>query len=248
MRDAITDLDDTLCHQTSDTFNQVGTTDHRFMDRYWYMTVAPDRSVGLVTGLGAYPNMNTFDGYACVVVDQSRQLNTRVSRKLRPDIDRLGSGPLSYTNEISHQRNHVLLTDNAGPLRLNLSFEADEPPRLEAPHRTFIEGLLVEDYRRLHQGGTMRGTITVGDRSWNVQDWYAAKDHSWGVRSHFGGSTIVRAGISPTTSVGSTPGPDSRAANTTATSRPRTTARRIPRAAATPTARSSSKTRPAPGS
>jgi hypothetical protein len=194
MREVVTELDDTLRHQTSLTFNQVGTSDHRFMDRYWYMTVAPDASIGMVTGLGAYPNMNVFDGYACVVVDGDRQLNTRVSRRLRPDIDRLGSGPISYINEIPHQRNRIVLAENSGPLRMDLTFVADEPPRLEAPHRTLIDGQLIEDYRRLHQGGKVTGTIRVGDRTWNVDEWYGAKDHSWGVRSHFGGATIVRAG------------------------------------------------------
>lgn len=194
MRDIVTDLDDTLRHQMPETFNRVATTDHRFMDRYWYMTVAPDSSIGLVTGLGAYPNMNVFDGYVCVVVDGTRQINTRVSRRLRPEIDRLGAGPLSYDNEIPHRRNRLVLEDNDGVITMDLTFVADEEPRLEAPHQTVVDGQLIEDYRRLHQGGKVTGTITVEGRTWQVEDWYGAKDHSWGVRSHFGGSTIVRGG------------------------------------------------------
>jgi hypothetical protein len=129
-----------------------------------------------------------------VVVDGTRQLNTRVSRRLRPDIDRMGSGPLSYINEIPNKRNRLILAPNDGPVTMDLTFVADEAPRIEAPHRTQVDGQLLEEYRRLHQGGTVTGTLTVGDRTWNVEDWYSAKDHSWGIRSHFGGATIVRGG------------------------------------------------------
>ena len=43
----LTDLDDTLRHQAPLPFAFVGTSDHRFYDRYWFEAVAPDGSAGV---------------------------------------------------------------------------------------------------------------------------------------------------------------------------------------------------------
>lgn len=194
MTQVLTELDDTLHHQTSTTFNQVATTDHRFMDRYWYSTFAPDGSVGLVFGLAIYMNMNVMDGYGCVVVDRDRQINIRASRVLRPRIDESCVGPIRHDTVAPHRTNRLIVASDDTPVQLDLTFQAGEEPRLEAPHRTLDQGHLVEDYLRLNQNGIVNGTITVEHRTWAASDWYAAKDHSWGVRSHFGGVTIIKPG------------------------------------------------------
>jgi hypothetical protein len=194
LRETLTDLDDSLRHQMPTTFDSVGVSDHRFTNRYWYMVLSPDGSVSLTMGLAAYPNMNVFDGYACVVVEGNRQLNTRVSRLLRPRIEEISAGPITYTVLRPHQTTELTMLPNDGPISYDLTFEASEPPRLEAPHQTLHQGQLLEDYRRIHQGGTATGSLTVGDRTWDVDGWYADKDHTWGTRSHFGGATIVKGG------------------------------------------------------
>jgi hypothetical protein len=183
----LTDLDDTMRHMAPTTLNQVATTDHRFFDRYWYTVVAPDRSIALVTGLGAYANMNVMDGYVCVVISRDDQKNLRVSRRLRPDIERMGSGPLDYKSLEPHRRSRLMLAANAGPLTFDLEYTATEGPRLESPHQTLLEGHLVENYLRITQLGAISGTISIGDRRWEAAEWFAARDHSWGVRRFFGG-------------------------------------------------------------
>ena len=44
----LTDLDDTLLHQAPLPFAFVGTSDHRFYDRYWFEAVVPDGSAGVL--------------------------------------------------------------------------------------------------------------------------------------------------------------------------------------------------------
>ena len=44
----LTDLDDTLLHQAPLPFEFVGTSDHRFYDRYWFEAVVPDGSAGVL--------------------------------------------------------------------------------------------------------------------------------------------------------------------------------------------------------
>ncbi len=195
MRPVLTALDDTLQHQITAPFAQVASTDHRFFDRQLYTSIAPDGSLTFITGIAAYPVMNVFDGYFAAVAERHHQHNVRVSRVLRPSIDRMGAGPLSVTNLVPHQRNKVTLSANPGPVTADVVFEAAEAPRLELPHRTYVDGQLVEEYLRANQNGTISGTITVGDRVWQADRWYAMKDHSWGARDHFGGVTLHRGGV-----------------------------------------------------
>lgn len=194
MGGTVTDLDDTLRHQVPLTFNQVATSDHRFTDRHWYTTFAPDGSASLIIGWGAYPNMNVMDAYASVVVHHDEQLNLRASRLLRPRIEETAVGPIAHQVLAPHRTAQLTVGENESGIALDLTFEASNPPRLEVPHRTIHEGHLAEDYLRINQGGTCRGRISVGDRTWEAHDWYAGKDHTWGVRGHFGGVTIVKGG------------------------------------------------------
>src|SRR5262249_30734732 len=81
----LTDLDETLMHQTSLPFQLAETTDHRFYDRYYVTTFAPDGSMAIINGMGVYKNMNVMDGFACTRSGMT-QRNQRFSRPLRPDL------------------------------------------------------------------------------------------------------------------------------------------------------------------
>src|SRR5262245_3261556 len=91
----LTKLDDTLRHQLATTFDHVGSSDHRFFDRYAFLIYDPDGEVALMSGMGLYSNMNVLDGFACLM-REGRQHNLRVSRQLRPDVDSTVIGPLEY--------------------------------------------------------------------------------------------------------------------------------------------------------
>ena len=94
----LTRLDETLRHQIPTTFDHVGTSDPRFFDRYWFSCYDPAGSLTMIIGVGLYMNMNVFDGFVACQVPRdgggSNQRNFRFSRALRPDIDRVGVGPL----------------------------------------------------------------------------------------------------------------------------------------------------------
>ena len=79
------DLDDTLLHQAPLPFAYVASSDHRFCDRYWFEAVSPDGSVGIIVGMGRYPNMNVLDGFIAVQYE-GKQHNVRFSRALRPNL------------------------------------------------------------------------------------------------------------------------------------------------------------------
>ena len=95
----LTNLDESLRHQLATTFDHVGSSDHRFFDRYWFGAYDGHGRMQFCCGMGQYVNMNVQDGFAAVQVPRSgggvNQHNFRLTRGLRPNLDETVVGPLA---------------------------------------------------------------------------------------------------------------------------------------------------------
>lgn len=189
-------LDESLLHQTPRTFGEVGTSDHRFFDRCWFCAYDPSGEVGLITGMGAYANMNVMDGFAAVQ-HAGRQYNVRVSRALRPALDEPSCGPLRH--EVIEPLHELRLVLERGdyPIAFDLRWVGFLEAHEEAPHHTQLDGRSVEDYRRFDQIGRVEGWLEVDGRRYEARDWFGARDHSWGVRRGVGGFEPFTGSIPP---------------------------------------------------
>jgi hypothetical protein len=180
----LTPMDDTLWHQLPTTFDHVGTSDPRFFDRYWFAATDPAGGGTLQLTLGAYPNMNVMDG-GFVVVRGGRQHNLRVSRSLRPRYA-TACGPLrvELVEPLRHVRLHV--APGAHGVSGTLDWRAVLPAQEEAARFTRVRGRVVEESRRFDQIGRCSGALRIGDEALQLDEWWAARDHSWGVRERMG--------------------------------------------------------------
>ena len=177
-------MDDTLWHQIPTTFDHVGTSDPRFFDRYWFAANDPAGGGALQFTLGAYQNMNVMDG-GFVVIHEGRQHNVRVSRSLRPHYETT-CGPLHV--EVIEPLHRVGLRVAAGDHGIHgeLEWTAVMPPQEEVPRFTRVRGRVVEESRRFDQIGECRGWLDIEGRRLDIERWWAARDHSWGVRQQMG--------------------------------------------------------------
>jgi len=175
--------DEFLLHQVAAPFAQVGPSDHRFMDRFYFN--AHDRSgeVMLVTGCGSYPNTNVMDGHAAVIY-RGAQHNLRISRELDHDRWRTVLGPLSFEVVEGLKRWRLRLEPNeASGIRFDLTFDGRFPVYecktrvARQKHRLAMENC------HYVQSGSYAGTLTLGERTWTLDgDWFGQRDRSWGVR------------------------------------------------------------------
>src|SRR3954453_2451352 len=92
---ALTAEDEAFCHQTTDTFGTVGTSDLAWTEKVCAMAAARDGSLQLGFGLGKYTNRNVMDCYAGISRG-TEQITVRGSRRLSDDSDVLGAGPIRY--------------------------------------------------------------------------------------------------------------------------------------------------------
>jgi hypothetical protein len=186
-----TALDETLFHQVAEVMGQSPVSDHRFFDRVVIGMHAPDGSLGLVTSFGVYKNNNVMDGFAMLQSGGQRQFNHRYSRSLWPKMGepdlRTVLGPLSHEILEPMHKLRIQLQPGDYPGSYDIVWENILPPHLEGRHISRMDGRLVRDHLRMSQHGRVSGWIRLKGDKTEFKDWFAWRDHSWGVRTGVGG-------------------------------------------------------------
>ncbi|GAA4544053.1 hypothetical protein [Pseudonocardia xishanensis] len=186
------DLDESLHHQTSRPVRLAATSDHRFYDRYWFEGIAPDGDVLVIAGLAIYRNTGMCDGFVSVQRDL-RQTNVRFARPLADDLaSRVGSLAVDVVDPFRHLS--IVLEAGDHPLAAQLAWRSDQMPHLEQPTVRVEGGRITQDSSRYGQLGTLDGWLQVDGERIAVDQWWAVRDHSWGVRPGVGGFELPAAG------------------------------------------------------
>src|SRR5215203_1961746 len=180
----LTAADEQFCHQITDTFATVGTTDPAWTEKVCAMAAARDGSIQLGFGLGKYTNRNVMDAYAGVSRGVE-QVTVRASRKLEPEPELTVIGPIRYEIvEPLRKVRFVLGPNDTQPIAFDWLFEARLPCRPE--HRTKIRTgyRLYSDMVRDHQIGVCSGWLEIEGERYELDPdtWVSTRDHSWGVR------------------------------------------------------------------
>jgi hypothetical protein len=180
----LTPLDDYLVHQTPLPVNEVGTSDRNFYDRYYFGANTLDGSAVMIVAFGLYPNVGVMDAFATIVVDGTKQYIVRASREAGADRMATKVGPIGVEVIEPLRSMRVYCEPSEHDLSFDLRFDGVTFP-FEEPHFLRKAGpRVVMDYTRMTQNGRWSGTLTAGGRTFNVtpDNWWGAKDHSWGIR------------------------------------------------------------------
>ncbi len=192
-------VDEQLNHQLAETFATVGESDLSWTEKIWTTIPKKDGSLQIDFGLGRYHNRNVMDGFAGISRGRE-QWTVRASRELSSEPEATTVGPLTY--EILEPLAKVrfqLGRSDVLPLEFDVTFEKRMPAFFEDRHRQREnDGFRVgSDVIRYHQAGTVSGWVKVDGRREEIRpdDWYAFRDHSWGVRLDVGAHpTDLRGG------------------------------------------------------
>lgn len=174
-------LDEMPWHQTPDTFDHVITSDPRFFDRHWFAVYEPDGSRAFQLSMGVYSNMNVLDAQAVFVVGQ-QQHNLRSSRSLRPHF-LMECSP--FRLDVVEPLRELTWTIEAGdyPAQGEITWTATSPPEQEHPNFSRKRGRVVTDYQRYDQMGVCHGWVELAGERIEIDQWWSARDHAWGVRA-----------------------------------------------------------------
>lgn len=178
-------FDDYPFHQAISPIDVPATSDRHFNDGYWFSFYA--EGIYAFAGLRVHPNNNVMDGYAGAVY-AGEQRNVRFSRALRPNTNETAVGPfrLEIVEPLKVQR----LT--LGPNETGIEYDVHVHVRglwPETQHRQYRHGVVLNDLLRYVGVVRVSGWISVDGKRIEVDDWYGARDHSWGIRSTMGPRT-----------------------------------------------------------
>lgn len=179
----LTPYDDFPFHQHATPLNIPETSDPHFNDGYWFGWWQGEQY--FFCGLRLHPNNNVMDGYAGVV-HHGEQRSMRFSRALRPAYDDLGVGPfrLHILEPLRTQR--LTLAPNDTGVSWNVTVTKAMEPFFEAPHRQYRFGRLFNNLCRFSLPTRVSGWAEIDGERTQLDGWYGARDHSWGIRSTMG--------------------------------------------------------------
>lgn len=175
--------DDFPYHQGFMPLHVPATSDSHFQDGYYFAFYRPGQHV--FCGLRLHPNNNVMDAYAGVV-EPGEQRDVRMSRALLPRHGDLSVGPLTIQIIEPMQRQRVVLGDNPTGLTFDVEFTPSAPPAVEHIPAQYRYGRLFNQVMRYSQTNRATGTMSLDGEKVAVEDWFACRDHSWGIRSTFG--------------------------------------------------------------
>ncbi len=179
-------LDDQILHQTPWPIRHANSSDVRFFDRYWLSMADPAGEAGLIAGIAFYKNTGSCDGYVSMQVGD-RQHNVRFARPLDDAVDDMTVGDLTITVLEPFERIQLELRAESSPMSAQLTWRSVSEPHLESHHFDAPRGRVVQDMTRYDQLGRWNGWIDTGGGRRQVEDWWGARDHSWGLRPGVGG-------------------------------------------------------------
>lgn len=184
----LTRFDELTCHQAVSTFDHPESSDKAWTEKIWCNIHDRSGKFVLATGFGVYPNRNVMDGYGCLNLENSRQVNVRLSRELRPKIDELKVGPLSYEVVEPYRKIHIAMGENAQGLSYDLEFLGEFQPAEEEPQFQRNLGRVIVNTCRYAQLGRARGWVKLDGKTYPIdeREFLANRDHSWGIRMGVG--------------------------------------------------------------
>jgi hypothetical protein len=180
----LTKHDELLCHQIVSTFDHVSDSGVQWTERLWCCAHDSSGKIHLTSGFGVHPNRNIIDGFSLLTIDGKRQYNVRCSRQLRPQIEDVKVGPLSYDIIEGLKRVRWALDENDYGISWEVEFEGAMHPHEEVPQFARSQGRLVENVCRYAQSGRASGWVKVEGETYDIKPgtWWAHRDHSWGIR------------------------------------------------------------------
>ena len=137
-------LDEFPFHQTTDTFAAVAGSDPSWNDGHYVCAADQAGTVAFTSNVRLYANNDVLDGFVCLR-HAGRQYNVRVSRRLRPDMEQLGAGPLRLEIVEPLETVRLVLDDNPIGIALDVTCHTANAPYMGPIEVRRLDGRLLSE-------------------------------------------------------------------------------------------------------
>ncbi|MDE3204542.1 MAG: hypothetical protein KGQ66_09995 [Acidobacteriota bacterium] len=182
------DMDEFPYHQITQTFAGVGGSDPQWNDGHYICACDEAGTVALASNVRLYQNNDVLDGFVCIR-HRGRQHNIRLSRRLRPDMNHLGVGPLHMEVVEPMKTVRLVLEPNEYGISLDLTCHTVGVPYMGPIEVNRVDGRLLGERATYELAGRCKGWVEVdGDRTTLETESSAFfRNHSWGYQGGRGG-------------------------------------------------------------
>ena len=181
-------LDEYPLHQITQSFSGVAGSDPQWNDGHYVCLSDVDGNVCLTSNVRLYQNNDVLDGFVCVR-HRGRQHNIRVSRRLRPNMDHFGVGPLRIEIVDPMRTLRLVLEDNEYGIACDVQCHSTVLPYEDPVEITRIDGRLFSERATYELVGQCEGWVSVGGSRFELTPASSSffRNHSWGNQAGRGG-------------------------------------------------------------
>jgi hypothetical protein len=184
----LTRLDEHPLHQITQPFSAVATSDPEWNDGHYVCVADQSGRVALTSNVRLYQSNDVLDGFVCLR-HEGRQHNIRVSRKLRPDMDHYGAGPLRLELVEPMQVLRLVLEDNQHGIACDLWCHSTVAPYEDPAEIHRVDGRLLSERLTYELVGECSGWVAVDGERIELDRTTTSffRNHSWGAQAGRGG-------------------------------------------------------------
>ncbi len=181
-------LDEYPLHQITQSFAGVAGSDPQWNDGHYVCLCDLDGKVCLTSNVRLYQNNDVLDGFVCVRHD-GRQHNIRLSRRLRPNMDHFGVGPLRIEILEPMRTLRFVLDDNDSGIACDVLCHSTVLPYEDPVEISRIDGRLFSERATYELVGHCEGWVAVGGGRVELSPGNSSffRNHSWGNQAGRGG-------------------------------------------------------------
>lgn len=187
-------LDEFPYHQVTDTFAAVAGSDPSWNDGHYVCAADQAGRIAFTSNVRLYANNDVLDGFVCLR-HAGRQYNVRLSRRLRPEMDHLGVGPLRLEIVEPLERVRLVLERNDLGIRLDVTCHTAKVPYMGPVEVRRIDGRLLSERATYEITGEAEGWVEVGGERIELgrETTSFFRNHSWGYQPPRGGPRLYGA-------------------------------------------------------
>jgi hypothetical protein len=175
-------------HQITQSFSGVAGSDPQWNDGHYVCFCDADGDVCVTSNVRLYQNNDVLDGFVCVR-HAGRQHNVRLSRRLRPDMDHFGVGPLRIEIVEPMRTLRFVLEENAYGIACDVRCHSTVLPYEDPVEITRIDGRLFSERATYELVGGCDGWVEVAGHRVVLTSGRSSffRNHSWGNQAGRGG-------------------------------------------------------------
>jgi hypothetical protein len=174
-------IDEYPFHQVADTFAAVAGSDPSWNDGHYVCAADQSGTIAFTSNVRLYANNDVLDGFVCLR-HAGQQYNVRVSRRLRPDMEQLGAGPLRLEVVEPLETVRLVLDHNEIGIRIDVTCHTANAPYMGPIEVRRIDGRLLSERATYEITGECEGWVEVGGERIDLQRATSSffRNHSWG--------------------------------------------------------------------